>query len=372
MAIDKAITVSQFNTYIKQIFEAEVMLHHISVIGEISEVSLHRGVAYFSLKDEGASLPCVCFNTNIASSLKEGKNYIVVGTPNFYVKGGKLNFNVSKAEEAGEGDLFKKFVMLKESIEKEGLFAQEHKKQIPDDIKRIGVITSREGAVIEDIISITRRRNPQTDIVLFPVKVQGQNAELEIAHAIEMFSDYKDIDVIIVARGGGSLEDLMAFNTEVVARATYNCKKPLISAVGHETDITIIDFVADMRAPTPSAAAELVTVDVDVKRREAKKMILDFNQVLRNYICLLKQNVITQYEDLVSSFESYIKEKTYELSMLDIKLKKSDPLAILKMGYARITQDGRPIDSIHKVVLSSQLEIGLCDGTVIATPKEKK
>ena len=368
----KALTVSEFNTIIKRIFDAEVMLHHIVVVGEISDIKLYPNSAYFSLKDENSKLECVCWSSSVFSLLKEGKSFKLTGTPNFYAKTGKFNFNVSKAEEEGEGDLYKKFIELKNALEKEGLFDQSHKKPLPKAIKRIGVVSSREGAVIEDIISVVRRRNPSVDVILFPVKVQGKDAEFEIAHAIEKFSNYEKIDVIIVARGGGSLEDLMAFNTEVVARAVHNCNKPLVSAVGHETDTTIIDFVSDMRAPTPSIAAELVTVDVDSRRRDTKKLILSFKQAITFLTENLKENIIELQEDLISNIETFLRERAHEIELLDVKLKKSDPLAILKMGYAKIMQDGKSIDSVSSVMLSSQLEIAFADGVVTALPKEKK
>lgn len=264
----EAITVTKLNTYIKQIFDAEELLHNIPVVGEIFGISSSRNVFYFSLKDESSSLSCVSFYPNLFIDIKEGDKVIVTGSPNYYIKGGRLNFNVIKLEKVGLGELYEQFLKLKDKLQHEGLFDEHHKKKIPSEIKRIGVITSKEGAVIQDIKNVAWRRNPMVDIVLYNTKVQGLNAENEIAHAIEVMGKYDKIDVIVVARGGGSLEDLWAYNTEVVARATYNCPKPIVSAVGHETDYTIIDFVSDLRAPTPSAAAELLTFDLSGKRAE--------------------------------------------------------------------------------------------------------
>ena len=280
----QAISVSKLNTYIKQIFDAEELLHNIAVVGEVFGVSTSRNVIYFSLKDENATLPCVCFYPNYIDFIKEGNKVIVTGSPNFYIKGGKLSFNVVKVENVGQGKLYEEFIKLKQKLADEGLFDQSHKKTIPKDIKRIGVITSREGAVIQDIKNVSWRRNPSVDIVLYNTKVQGNNAENEIANAIDKLGQYPNIDVIIVARGGGSLEDLWAYNTEIVAKATYNCPKPIISAVGHETDFTIIDFVSDLRAPTPSAAAELLTFNLEDKKLAMKEIFNKFFKTCKNYI----------------------------------------------------------------------------------------
>ena len=265
---EKAISVTQISTYFKQIFDAEELLQNISVFGEVSDFSLSRGVAYFSLKDENALLSCVCFGADNLVSVRNGDKVIVRGTPKYYVKGGKLNFNVNKIAPFGTGNLFEQFLKLKQDLENEGLFDDKNKKTIsPQNIKRIGVVTSETGAVIQDIINVVTRRNPFVDIVLYPVKVQGYNAELDIVKGINFFSDYPNVNAIIVARGGGSLEDLKPFNSEIVARAVFACTKPLISAVGHETDFTIIDFVSDLRAPTPSVAAELITENVAYKKQ---------------------------------------------------------------------------------------------------------
>ena len=329
----RSITVSQYNQYIKQIFEAEELLHNINIVGEVFGISTSRNVVYFSLKDEASAISCVCFYADLFEQIKEGDKVVVTGSPNYYMKSGKLSFNVTKIEKEGQGDLFKRFMELKEQLEKEGLFSEEHKKAMPKEIKRIAVITSKEGAVIHDIINVSTRRDPSVDILYYPVKVQGNGAENEIASAINKLSTYDKIDVIVVARGGGSLEDLWAYNTEIVARATYNCEKPIVSAVGHETDFTIIDFVSDLRAPTPSAAAELLTVEKETRKSKVKNLLRNFvSAVTLRYENIYRDNE-ARMKELVLISQAYIQSKEYELGLLDNAFKQLDPLAILKFSY---------------------------------------
>lgn len=385
--MQEAITVSKLNTYIKQIFDSEELLHNISVVGEIFGVSRARNVIYFSLKDEGASMQCVCFYPYLEELIQEGASVIVTGSPNFYIKGGKLNFNVVKVEAQGQGRLFEEFLAMKDKLEREGLFDISHKKTMPLSIKRVGVITSRDGAVIQDIKNVAWRRNPNLDILLFNTKVQGVNAEFEIAHAIEVLGEYPNIDVIIVARGGGSLEDLRAYNTEVVARATYNCPKPIISAVGHETDFTITDFVADLRAPTPSAGAELLTNDTIAQREQFnslthrflfsyKTKLLNENSKLlnssnnltylfeRKYISN-RQNILRLENAFLSNCQKLINEKNYELGMRENTLNKINPLSILEKGFAKIEQNGRNISSCNDIA-ECEFDVIFKDGQIKA------
>ena len=389
----QAITVSKLNAYIKQIFDAEELLHNIPVEGEVFGVSISRNVIYFSLKDNEATLSCVCFYPNYINEIKEGEKVVVTGSPNYYIKGGKLNFNVSKVERFGKGKLYEEFLKLKEQLEKEGLFDSSHKKEMPKEIKRIGVVTSREGAVIQDIKNVAWRRNPGVDIVLYNTKVQGVNAEQEIAHAIDVLGSYDQIDVIIVARGGGSLEDLSAYNTEIVARATYNCPKPIVSAVGHETDFTIIDFVSDLRAPTPSAAAELLTINIQDKKYELGVLVNSYIKSSNNYLnshinklSSIEYYLTNQYEKkllecevyldrLKSKFlqqaENLINQHYYEIGLLENTLKKSNPAEMLSKGYAKIEQNGNSIKSVKELSLE-EMKIILKDGEIIAKPKEIK
>lgn len=388
----EAISVSKLNSYIKQIFDAEQILHNIPVVGEVFGVSFSRNVIYFSLKDESATLPCVCFYPNLIDTIVEGSKIIVTGSPNFYVKGGKLNFNVVKAENAGQGKLFEEFIKLKQKLEAEGLFDPKFKKAIPDNIKRIGVITSREGAVIQDIRNVVWRRNPSVDIVLYNTKVQGNMAENEIAHAIEVMGQYQNIDVIVVARGGGSLEDLWAYNTEIVARATFACPKPIVSAVGHETDFTIIDFVSDLRAPTPSAAAELLTFDLQEKKQEYLNLKARFSNATKHYIELKKQGVQAQSQALINQidkkiivcenrnkeqqvslsngFERFINQKYYELGITENTINKINPQNILEKGYAKIEQNDKTIKSKQQLDSNKEFRVIFKDGKITAKVKE--
>ena len=390
----QAITVTRLNQYIKQIFDAEELLHNISVEGEVFGVSMSRNVIYFSLKDEESSLSCVCFYPNYFDDLKEGEKVIITGSPNYYIKGGKLNFNVYKVERFGQGKLYEEFLKLKEKLEKEGLFDSSNKKPIPQNIKRIGVITSREGAVIQDIKNVAWRRNPCVDIVLFNTRVQGRGAEHEIAHAIDVMGNFNEIDVLVVARGGGSLEDLSAYNTEVVARATYNCSKPIVSAVGHETDFTIIDFVSDLRAPTPSAAAELLTFNLTERKQDFKKLINDFvkagnlflnaqtNKIdnLQYFIANDFENIVLSEgvrlsrikDHLITNFENLINQNYYEIGLKENSIKKLNPKAMLSRGYAKIEQNNRSIKSI-KDLDESDISIIMQDGEIKAKPiKEER
>ena len=386
----QAISVSQLGNYIKNIFDAEELLHNIPVVGEVFGVSLSRNVIYFSLKDENATLQCVCFYPALADLIEEGAKIIATGSPNYYVKGGRLNFNVIKVEKAGIGKLYEEFLKMKEKLEKEGLFDITHKKSMPENIRRIGVITSREGAVIQDIKNVAWRRNPSLDIVLFNTKVQGKDAEKEIARAIDLMSDYDGIDVIMVARGGGSLEDLSAYNTEIVARATYNCQKPIVSAVGHETDFTIIDFVSDLRAPTPSAGAELLSVNMEERKKSLQSLVQNFLRTSDNFVeskrvqvkelgkdsiasfdkrLVYQRNNTTKKADLfIQRYSDFINQNLYNIGIMETTLKKLDPRLILAQGYARIEQTEKPVLSAKSVDLEKNINIIFADGMVKAKP----
>ncbi len=380
------ITVTKFNNYVKNIFNAEELLHNIKIVGEVFGVSVSKTAIYFSIKDEESSLPCVCFYTQLVRDLKEGDQVVVTGSPNFYTKSGRFNFVVSAVEPFGQGLLYQKFAELKERLSKEGLFDQAHKKPIPASVKRIGVVTSKEGAVIQDIKNVTWRRNPSIDIVLYDTKVQGNSAEFEIADGINFFSEYPDVDVVVVARGGGSLDDLWAYNTETVARATYNCKKPIVSAVGHEVDFTIIDFVSDLRAPTPSAAAELLTSDIENQRKVLKREASRLSFLLQNYVAdknLLfngTKNIILQFLDssikenksrlqklaatLSTKLNTILIEQDYRLKLKLAELNKLNPLDILRLGYAKIEQQGKSVKTKSQLDLNRPIEINFSDGQV--------
>lgn len=374
--MENIITVGQLSNYIKQIFEAEEMLYNISVVGEVLGLNIVRGVAYFTLKDENATLSCVCFDES-KFNFSNGDSIVIVGTPRYYTKGGKLNFNVVNITKSGQGELYQKFMLMKQKLELKGYFSQEHKINMPSSIKRIGVVSSREGAVIQDIINVGTRRNPYVDIVLYPVKVQGNGAENEIAKGIAVLDNY-NVDLIIVARGGGSLEDLQPFNTEAVADAVYNAKKFIVSAVGHETDFTICDFCADLRAPTPSAAAELVFANVSEKNKNimllSKRMWTGYKQLFehtKRYIVDMFQNIYHIYGSMLIKSCNEIKsikaklnedinnifnEEKYNLGMLEGKLKKLNPEDILKLGYNVLKKNGQYVFS-NDISVGDRIEI---------------
>ena len=258
-------SVSQVNSYIKNMFAKDSALNRISVQGEVSNCKYHSsGHIYFTLKDSGGTLSAIMFASRrggLSFTMKDGQQVVVTGSIEVYERGGSYQIYAQSIKQAGLGDLYEKFVELKNRLEEMGMFAPEYKKPIPKFAKIIGIATASTGAAVHDIINVATRRNPYVQLVFVPTKVQGQGAAQSIVNSIRTLDEY-GVDVIIVGRGGGSLEDLWAFNEEIVARAIFNCTVPIISAVGHETDFTIADYAADLRAPTPSAAAEIATIDI--------------------------------------------------------------------------------------------------------------
>ncbi len=376
------LSVTQINNYIRGIFEAEVMLQNICVYGEVSSYNVSGGNAYFNLKDESGLLPCVLFGASNFDKPNIGDVVLVRGSINYWAKGGKLSFNAVSIVPYGKGLLYEKFLQLKAKLEELGYFDAERKKSIPARVRRIGVVSSPTGAVIRDIIDVTSRRNDTIDIVLYPVKVQGVGAENEIATGIRFFANY-DVDVIIVARGGGSMEDLEPFNTEIVANATYECPKPIVSAVGHETDFTIIDFVADLRAPTPSAGAELVAWRKDLEIERINKCINLLERSLRNKFELNKKDIDFIYEKMnnlssikIGKLISTIEKNTDRLNNLgnildkylqnlektELKLNNNNPSKISSMGYSKVMQDGKAINKISKLSNGQNAIISMIDG----------
>lgn len=258
----RALDVTELNEYIKRLLNDDPILSNIKVRGEISNFKVHSsGNVYLSLKDENSKVNCMIHKNSFDKNLEleDGKKIIADGYISSYIRGGVYQLYIRKIEIEGEGELYREFIKLKNKLEKEGLFDYEYKKQIPTFPKNIGVITSPTGAVIKDIINVVKRRYPKINIKLYPVLVQGPRSKDNLVEALEFFNKNKNVDIIIIGRGGGSLEELWSFNEESVARAVFNSEIPVISAVGHETDFTICDFVSDMRAPTPSAAAEIAT-----------------------------------------------------------------------------------------------------------------
>ena len=276
-----AVTVSELNNYIKNKVAEDEALNAVIVKGEISNFKKHyTGHLYFTLKDENSLIKCIMFKTfaeRLDFNLTDGNKVMVFGNVSVFERDGVYQINVKSIKEDGKGNLYEAYEKLKSDLEKEGLFDELHKKRIPIKPNIIGVLTSETGSVIKDIINVSTRRNPNTYIRLFPVPVQGKGAAEEISRGIKLMNEKKLADVLILARGGGSIEDLWPFNEETVAREIYKSEIPIISAIGHETDFTIADFVADLRAPTPSAAAELANPDV----YELKLKINTYNERIR-------------------------------------------------------------------------------------------
>lgn len=386
---DMAVTVSDLNRYIKDKIANDENLSQILVKGEISNFKNHyTGHMYFTLKDENSLIKCVCFKTyaeKLTFMPKDGMKVIVLGSVSVFERDGVYQIYVKIMEEDGQGDLYTKYKELKEKLEKEGLFDEAHKQKIPLMPKIIGVLTSQTGSVIRDIINVSTRRNPNVYIRLLPVPVQGEGAAEKIADGIRFMNENNLADVLILARGGGSLEDLWPFNEEVVARAIYASKIPIISAVGHETDFSISDFVADLRAPTPSAAAELAVSDVyEVKRKiesyqdrlrmalvkkvEVMKLRFDkcmasvvFKEPLRkvndNYLVL--DNLLKRLEAAIKIKQE--KEKNRYIELIS-KLDALSPLKTLSRGYTLTEKDGKIIKSKDDLQKGDKVSLRFTDG----------
>lgn len=380
---EQYLSVGQVNNYIKNIFEAEVMLQNICIYGEVSSYKISNNIAYFNLTDETGLISCVLFNANRFDIPNVGDVILAVGSVSYYAKGGKLSFNANHIAPYGKGVLYEKFLKLKAELESKGYFDLARKKPLPARVNRIGVVTSSTGAVIQDIINVTTRRNPTVNIVLYPAKVQGVGSEVEIANGINFFSDY-NVDVVIVARGGGSIEDLQPFNTEIVATATYNCKKPIVSAVGHETDFTIIDFVSDLRAPTPSAAAECVVNNLadDLSAVENyynyfyNCVINKCNAVasvadnLIDKICYASEAKLFKVEKELDSLFAGVKHKTdliytnfeRKLDVLNTRLISLNPTIPLNKGYVKVENENKTITLASDIESGKQYSLIFKDG----------
>ncbi len=363
----KVFSVSQINRIIKDLIDNEVILEDIVVTGELSSFSVTRNIAYFTLKDNDNLLTCVQFNCK--NEFKIGDMVQCRGNVKYYPKGGKLTFNALTIELCGQGELYQKFLELKDKLEKEGLFSSENKIAIPKFINSIGVVTSKTGAVLQDIKNVTSRRNPNLDIYVYDAQVQGKYAVQDVIQGITYFDNLTDVDVIIVARGGGSIEDLMPFNDEELARIAYICNKPLISAVGHETDFSILDFVADLRAPTPSAAAELVTFDNLELRRYVKEIFsniqtkvlnqhselnaivnLTLNDIERTVSTTVNDNIL-YLNDFLNKFDNSINKvvdnSIYRVNLSLNTLNKLNPSKLLMSGYSYVTKNNETINQTN-------------------------
>ncbi len=382
-------TVSQANQYIKNMFNQDFLLNNISVRGEVSNCKYHSsGHIYFSIKDRNGLLSCVMFagkKRGLDFKMEEGNKVIVSGNINVYERDGKYQLYADKIEKEGTGDLYKRFIELKNELEEMGMFSDEYKKEIPKYSMNVGIVTASTGAAIQDIINISKRRNPYIKLVLYPAKVQGDGAADTIVNGIRCL-DSKNLDVIIVGRGGGSIEDLWAFNEEKVARAIFECNTPVISAVGHETDYTIADYVADMRAPTPSAAAELVVFEynklcekissyeenmryrIDIKIRNYRNTVNDLLWKLNkmspaNNIQSKRQRLADLEIRLYDSINRKTSERRHQLELLTERLNGLSPLNKLSGGYAYISDDkNKPVKSIKQINADAELKIVLKDG----------
>ena len=392
-------SVGQVNTYIKNMFGQDYLLNRLYVKGEVSNCKYHTsGHIYFSLKDETGALACVMFaaqRSNMKFRLAEGQRVIVLGSVRVYERDGKYQLYANEIVLDGVGLLYERFQALKKELEEMGMFAPEYKKKIPAYCKKVGIVTAPTGAAIRDIMNISRRRNPYVQLILYPALVQGEMAASSIVRGIEAL-DRMGLDVIIVGRGGGSIEDLWAFNEEAVARAIFNCQTPVISAVGHETDTTIADYVADLRAPTPSAAAELAVYSLrDVLDRQ-NNYKMRMNQAMSNKIRLVRKELET-YElriqalspkqqliekrtlaaDLANQLElsmkNNLREKRFLLQMYIEKLNGLSPLRKLNQGYSFVADtSGKAVTSIEGVEAADELTIHVTDGEIKATVKETK
>lgn len=279
------LSVTQLNNYIKSVFVAEEMLHNVLLTGEVTGVSERNNGVWFTMRDQEAAVPCVCWEKT-RCPVKNGDKVTVRGTVDYWHKAGKINFNVHALVKTGEGDLLAQLKALIQKLQDEGLLAQ--KKTMPTKVQRLGVVSSRFGAVIHDIITVTKRRNPSVDIVLYPAAVQGENAAREIIAGLNYFSQAKNVDVVILARGGGASEDLSCFNLENVARTIAGCSLPVVSAVGHETDYTLADLVADLRAATPSAAAEMVVPELVSKKELVTRIWAQMKYVINSRLSSIR------------------------------------------------------------------------------------
>lgn len=393
----KIFTVSQVNKYVKQMFSYDYLLNNVWIQGEISNFKMHStGHLYFTLKDKQGAISAVMFRSD-AISVKfipeNGMKVIIKGYISLYEKTGQYQVYVQKIEPDGKGDLYTAFEQLKKKLNDEGLFEQDFKRKIPFYPNKIGIVTSGTGAAIKDIINVANRRNPTVQLVLIPVLVQGDGASKTIVRAINRFNEMDDIDLLIVGRGGGSIEDLWAFNEEIVARAVFESRIPVISAVGHETDFTISDFVSDLRAPTPSAAAELAVPSLNELRELIKNYRMRINNSIHNKIIGLKKEVELlenhpafrfplqsidqnkQYIDqlnrrLTLSIETYINECKSRLGTNEQKIDILSPNNNIKRGYAAVFDEQKKnISSIADIELDKDLYIALKDGRIRVTVK---
>lgn len=387
-------TVAQVNSYIKNMFTQDFVLQSLSVKGEVSNCKYHpSGHIYFTLKDEKGSIACVMFASSrkgLGFRLTEGQQIVVNGTVDVYERDGRYQLYAKQIKLDGAGALYERYEQLKRELEERGMFAEQYKQPIPRYIRTLGVVTASTGAAVRDIINISRRRNPYVQILLYPAIVQGAEAPASIVNGIHAL-EKRGVDAIIVGRGGGSIEDLWAFNEEIVAQAIFDCGVPVISAVGHETDVTIADFVADLRAPTPSAAAELAVCDVEqldekindyaaTLQHLQRRIIQQYRSRCENYAVQLRYvspvNRIRRKRDMALAYEEQlgrlmerkISDKRHQLALLIEQLKGLSPLDKLNQGYAYVADaDGNTLTSVQKVRPGDPVQIYVKDGRINAS-----
>lgn len=390
-------SVSQVNAYIKNMFAQDFALSRISIKGEVSNCKYHTsGHIYFTLKDGLAAIQAVMFASRrggLDFELRDGQQVVVKGSVEVYERDGRYQLYASQIALDGAGDLFRRFEKLRNELEEMGMFAPEYKRPIPKFARTVGVVTASTGAAIRDIINISSRRNPYVQLVLYPARVQGEGAAESIARGIEVL-DRMGLDVIIAGRGGGSIEDLWAFNEEIVARAIFRCSTPVISAVGHETDVTIADCVADLRAPTPSAAAELAVFDFgqfEAQLRGAKELLArgfkrkidgvryqteQYRLKLRLHdpqrqINEKRQRLVSAEDELKRLMERRLSDCRHRLALMSGRLHGQSPLEKLSRGFGFITdEEGRRVDHAASVRPGDRLSIRLADGQIEARAEQ--
>ncbi|MCM1263360.1 MAG: exodeoxyribonuclease VII large subunit [Butyrivibrio sp.] len=391
-------TVTQVNSYIRNMFTQDFMMQSISVQGEVSNCKYHTsGHIYFTLKDEKATISCVMFASNrggLSFKMAEGQQIVVKGAIDVYERDGKYQLYAKEIKQAGAGALYERYERLKAELEERGMFAKEYKQPIPRYISRLGVVTAQTGAAVRDIIQIASRRNPYVQIILYPAIVQGDMAVSSIVNGIRAMERY-DVDTIIVGRGGGSIEDLWAFNEEAVAQAIFDCPIPIISAVGHETDVTIADFVADLRAPTPSAAAELAVYDIEQLNERLSEYAYTMQHLCRNNIAAYRSRLnnyqmrikylspfnrirekrtymMKLEESLQNCMENRIADKKHRLALYIEQMKGLSPLDKLNQGYSYASDSqGKTVNRLEQVSAGGRIDVYVKDGVFITEVVDK-
>lgn len=390
-------SVGQVNAYIKNMFTQDFMLNRIYVKGEVSNCKYHTsGHIYFSLKDASGMIACVMFagqRGRLAFRMQDGQQVVVLGSVNTYERDGKYQLYAKEIILDGAGALYEKFEALKQELGEMGMFAEEYKQPIPRFAEKIGIVTAPTGAAVRDIIHVAKRRNPYVQLILYPAQVQGDGAAESIVEGIEAL-EKKEVDLIIVGRGGGSIEDLWAFNEEIVARAIFHCRIPIISAVGHETDTTIADYVADLRAPTPSAAAELAVFEYEMLRNRIEDARMKMRRMLLQKK-EWKEKEVEQYAWKLQHLhpKNKLREQQYRLGELENKLRTAmerrqeakrqqlafyvermrglSPLTKLNQGFSYVSaEDGKVIKTIANVQKGDDINIYVTDGVIKASVKE--